>query len=136
MVWRLAWISAIGGLLLALVLALLGVAAASGGGELMTSLLPAVVLIGLGMAVPPWLFGVAGLAVSIARRGMRREAVATAIGGAVGAFVSPIVFYPASAQLGLTVALVIVVAASGGYPLAVRGLWRQSSRPERHPRLG
>ncbi len=124
---RLAWVSAVGGVVLGLLLAVLGVGAAAGGGELLLSLLPAVVGIGLGMAVPPFLFAVAGVAVVAGRRAPRPEAIAAAVGAIVGAFVSPIVFYPASALLGLVVALVIAVAAGVGYPLVVRGLWRRAT---------
>lgn len=122
---RLAWTSAVGGVLLGLVLALLGAGAAAGGGDLLVSLLPAVVGVGLGMAVPPFLFALAAVAVT-GRRGARAEMIASSIGAIVGAFVSPIVFYPASAALGLIVALVIAVLAGGGYPLLVRALWRRS----------
>ncbi|QNO38510.1 hypothetical protein H4J02_05780 [Protaetiibacter sp. SSC-01] len=124
---RLAWVSALGGVLLALVLALLGVGAAKGDGELFASLLPAVLAIGLGMAVPPFLLAVAAIALAGLRRSRRADMIAAAIGAVVGAFISPVVFYPASATLGLSVALVIAVAAGCGYPLLVRGLWRRAS---------
>lgn len=124
---RLAWVSVLGGVLLALVLALLGVGAASGGGELLASLLPAVAAIGLGMAVPPYLLALAGVAVAGLRRSLRGDMIAAAIGAVIGAFVSPIVFYSGFPALGFVVALVIAVAAGGGYPLLVRGLWRRAS---------
>lgn len=122
---RLAWTSAVGGVLLGFVLALLGVGAAAGGGELLVSLLPAIVGVGLGMAVPPFLFALAAVAVT-GRRSAGAEMIASSIGAVIGAFVSPIVFYPASAALGLTVGLVIAVLAGAGYPFLVRALWRRS----------
>ncbi len=124
---RLAWVSALGGLALALVLAALGVGAAAGDGGLFLSLLPAVLAIGLGMAVPPVLLALAAVALMGARRAARPEMIAAAIGAVVGAFISPVAFYPASASLGLIVALIIAVAAGCGYPLLVRALWRRAS---------
>lgn len=124
---RLAWVSAVGGLVVALVLALLGVGAAQGDGELFVSLLPAVLGIGLGMAAPPFLLAVACITLVGARRAPRTDMIASAVGGVVGAFVSPAVFYAAFAALGMGVALVIAVAVGVGYPLLVRALWRRAS---------
>ncbi len=123
-VWRLTWCSAIGGLIVATGLASTGVVAAGGGADLFASLVPAVISIGLGMAVPPVLGALLGLAiVSRPPRRLRREQWATAIGGTVGAFVSPVLFYPASAMLGTVVALIIAAAVAVGYPLTLRSLW-------------
>ena len=122
------WCSAVGGVLVAIGLAVTGVVAAGGGAELAASLIPAVLTIGLGMAVPPFLGGLLGLVI-VGRppRGLRREQWAAAIGGVVGAFVSPVLFYPASVQLGIVVALVIAAGAAAGYPLLLRSLWKRAA---------
>ena len=127
-VWLLLWVSAIGGLLLAIGLAVVGVGAAGGGADLAASLIPAVVSIGLGMAIPPVLGALLGLVI-VGRppRGARRERWAAGIGGVAGAFVSPVLFYPASASLGIVVALIIAAAAGVGYPLILRSSWRRAA---------
>ena len=127
-IWRLLWCSAIGGMLVAAGLALTGTVAAGGGADLVASLVPAIISIGFGMALPPFLGALLGLVI-VGRppRGLRREQWASAIGGAAGAFVSPVLFYPASALLGLVVALVIAVAAAVGYPLTLRSLWKRAA---------
>ena len=126
--WRLLWISAIGGMVLACVLAVVGSIVAGGGGDLLVSLIPAMISLGFGMAIPPVLGAAVGLAV-VARppRALRHERWAAAIGGAVGAFVSPVLFYPASLLLGVAVGAVIAVAVLVGYPLAVHALWRRAA---------
>lgn len=125
--WRLLWISAIGGMVVASVLAIVGSTVAGGGGDLFVSLVPAMVSLGFGMAIPPVLGAAVGLAV-VARppRTLPRERWAAGIGGAVGAFVSPVLFYPASLLLGVAVGAVIAVAVVVGYPLALRALWRRT----------
>ena len=126
--WRLGWTSLIGGVLLSAGLALVGAGVAGGGPGLVVSLIPALITIGIGMAIPPVLGAALGLAI-VARppRALRREQWASALGGAVGAFVSPVLFYPASILLALAIALLIIVAVGIGYPWALRSTWRQST---------
>ena len=45
----------------------------------------------------------------------------------VGAFISPVLFYPASLALGVVVGIVIAVAVGVGYPLTLRSLWRRAA---------
>lgn len=126
-IWRLLWVSVIGGVLLAAVLAVTGAGVAGGGAALFAQLLPAVAFIGVGMAIPPVLGAVLGVAV-VGRppRALRREQWATAVGGVVGAFVSPVLFYSGWALLGILVGLVVALAAGIGYPLLLRSLWRRT----------
>lgn len=126
--WRLLWMSAIGGLVVALLLAIVGTIAAGGDAGLFVSLIPAMIAIGVGMAIPPVLGAGVGLAI-VARppRTLRREQWAAVIGGAVGAFVSPVIFYSASLVLAVVVGLAITVVAAIGYPLVIRSLWRRAA---------
>lgn len=111
----------------ALVLAVVGAAAADGGIGLFGSLLPAVALIGAGMAVPPTLLGLLALVIVSTRRSLRRDTVAVAVGGPIGALISPIVFYQGFPALGLIVAVALAVAVAVGFALVVRGGWRRAS---------
>lgn len=127
-VWRLTWISGVGGIALAAILALVGTALAGGDGGLFADLIPAVAFIGLGMAVPPILGSVLGLAaVGRPPRALRREQWAASIGGVVGAFISPVVFYPSFPLLGVVVALVVALAVGAGYPLSLRSMWGRAA---------
>lgn len=120
--------SAAGGLLVAIALAVAGVGAAGGGADLFGELVPAIVFIGLGMAGPPFIGGLLGIvAVGRPPRTSRKEQWAAAIGGGVGAFVSPIAFYSGFPALGLIVALIVLLLAGVGYPLLLRLLWKRSA---------
>lgn len=129
---RLLWVGAIVTFATALVLGVVGASITRDGIAVLPSLLPAIGAIGLGMAIPPWLVALLGLAI-VGRppRALRRELNATAIGGAVGALVSPVVFYGSFPQLGLLVAVVLVAAIVPAYALSVRALWRRVAQPSR-----
>lgn len=127
-VWRLTWISAVGGVLLAAILAIVGTSAAGGDGGLFADLIPAAAFIGLGMAIPPILGAVLGLAIAgRPPRALRREQRSAAIGGALGAVISPVLFYPPLPWLGILIALVIALAVGVGYPLTLRSMWRRAA---------
>jgi hypothetical protein len=127
-IWRLLWLSALGGIVLAVGLALAGVGVAGGGADLFADLLPAVAFIGLGMAIPPVLGAVlAVVLVGRPPRARRREQWAAAVGGVIGAFVSPVLFYSGWALLGIVVALIIALVAGLGYPLVLRSLWKRAA---------
>lgn len=130
-VWRLALrmllVAVVVGLAVALVLAITGATVAGGGTELLGPLLPAVVFVGLGMAVPPTLVGLLALVIVSGRRSRRRDTIAVAIGGPLGALISPLVFYQAFAALGLVVALVVGLAVGVGFAFVVRAAWRPAS---------
>jgi len=127
-VWRLLWTSAVGGIAVAAGLAAVGTGAAGGDGGLFADLIPAVGFIGVGMAIPPVLGAVLALAV-VGRppRALRREQWAAAIGGVIGAFVSPMLFYPALPLLGVVVASIVALLAGVGYPLTLRSSWRRAA---------
>ncbi len=108
-------------------LALLGVGAARGGGDLFVELIPAILAVGIGMAAPPYLLALAALALVGGHRSPRVEMIAAAVGAVIGAFVSPVAFYAGFPALGLVVALVIAAVAGIGFPLVVRALWRRAS---------
>ncbi|TPW92517.1 hypothetical protein FJ656_35270, partial [Schumannella luteola] len=108
MVWRMFWIEAVGGIGVAAILGVIGTLAADGDQGLLLSLLPAVVLVGFGMALPPFLFGMLSLAAASGRpRRMRKEIVAVVIGAVVGGFLSPIIFYSASPLFGIVIGAVV-----------------------------
>lgn len=126
--WRLLWISVVGGLLLAVGLAVAGTMAAGGGFGLFAELVPAMIFVGVGMAIPPVLGAVVAIAaVGRPPRSQRRERWAAAIGGVVGAFVSPVLFYSGWAFLGVVVGMVVALAVGIAYPLVLRSLWRRAS---------
>jgi hypothetical protein len=120
--------SAGGGLLVAIGLAVAGVGAAGANAGLFGELVPAIIFIGLGMAAPPYIGGILGIvAVGRPPRALRKEQWAAAIGGGVGAFVSPIAFYAGFPALGLVVALIVLLLVGAGYPLLLRLLWKRSA---------
>ena len=120
--------SAIGGLLLAIGLAGVGVGVAGGGADLVTSLIPAVVSIGLGMAIPPVLGALLGLViVSRPPRCFASRAVGGGDRRRRGRFRVARAVLPASLSLGLVVALIIATAAGVGYPLILRSSWRRAT---------
>lgn len=126
-VLRLLWVGAVVTFAVALVLGIVGAAITAEGLAVLPSLLPAILAIGLGMAIPPWLVGLLAFAiVSRPPRALRRELNAVAIGGAVGALVSPVVFYQSFPQLGLVVAVVLVAVLVPAYALSVRAEWRRA----------
>ncbi len=123
--WRLGLASAVACLVVAAGLAIAGVVSAGEGGDLLASLIPAILTIGLGMSLPPFLFGMLGLAAAQRPpRRLRRELVALAIGTVIGALISPVLFYANTPVFGLVVALLIAVATVSVFCVILVRLWR------------
>ncbi|WP_167052064.1 hypothetical protein [Salinibacterium sp. ZJ77] len=130
--WRLGVASAVACVIVAAGLAIAGVVSAGEGGDLLASLIPAILTIGLGMAVPPFLFGMLGLAAAQRPpRRLRRELIALAIGTTIGALISPVLFYANTPAFGLLVAGLVAAATLTTFCIVLARLWRgRTSRPE------
>lgn len=127
--WRLAVASVIACLVVATGLALAGVMNAGEGSELLASLVPAIITIGIGMSVPPFLFGLLGVAAAQRPpRRLRREVIALAIGALVGASISPVLFYAGTPMFGLVVGGIVALVTIPTFAVVLASLWRRSRR--------
>ena len=123
--WRLAIASVVIGLVVALALALIGTGAAGEGVALFVELVPAILMNGIGMAVPPFLFGMLGVAAAQRPpRRLVRELVALGIGAAIGVLMAPLIFYVTSVSFGLVVAGVLALLMLPTFLIVVARLWR------------
>ncbi|TXK17245.1 hypothetical protein [Homoserinibacter sp. GY 40078] len=129
--WRFA-VAAVGvGIAAAIVLALAGVSTTGDGPELFVSLIPAVLIIGIGMGIPPALIGLLALSFAIRPpRSPRRETIAVVVGVVIGSFASPTFFYPVLPAIAVAVAVGIALVLSVVAALLVRAVWRAAGRRE------